>query len=340
MTIRCQASSKIAEFQNQAILCKYKLIWVIFCFLVHLKSLTNGYAQEIGKQDHILETVSALLETPENQIDLVRSNLIINKLVDPTVDVEKTVRILDEMALASIRIAGANANNDLKISALRTYIYQDGNWNGHRPFSYNMDDPFGTNLESKLLTNYLDNRLGNCVSMPFLFMAVAERMGITLSASTAPNHIFLKYQTDSGQLINLETTSGANPSRDAWIREQMPMTDKAIANGVYLKALSKKETVVVMAMLLLENAHAEGRYGTVLDLVKILLPHYPNNADLEVHRGAAAYKILERNFYNKYPQPQMIPKHQRSYYYYLSQINEQAFNRAEALGWRPEGQVN
>lgn len=301
---------------------------------------THAFADsKVSRNDKIVSAVAKLLNKPEKQISLASSKLIIDKLVDPSINIQATIQTLDKMAAEVYEFAGTNITDDQKIAAIRVYIYKAGVWNDNRPFAYNMKDPLGTYLPSKLLTNYIDSRLGNCISMPFLFMAVAERMGVTLTASTAPNHVFLKYRTDAGKMINLETTSGANPARNAWIRQQMPMTDAAVKNGVYLKTLTKKETVVVMATLLVEHAMKEGRYGTVLNLANVLLSHYPNYAALEVFKGAASYKILEREFYKKFPKPQMIPERLRRYYQHLSHVNEQAFNRAEALGWRPEGAI-
>jgi len=148
--------------------------------------------------------------------------------------------------------------------------------------------------------------------------------------------VFVKYTNAAGKVINLETTSGASPSRNAWIRQNMPMTDIAIKTGAYLKTLSKHETIVVMAMVLIEHAMEEGRYGTVLNLVKVLAPYYPNFADLYVSQGAAAYKILETQFYSKYPRPVDIPTSKQGYFRHLNEMNQRAFAKAEALGWRPE----
>lgn len=296
----------------------------------------SGAARAQNIDQHTIETVRNLLSIPEERIDLARAKLSIDKLVDPTIDVGKNLGRLNRMVSAIEKMAGVGADDDQKIRALRTYVYRPGPWNAGKPFVYDLKDPLGLHIPSKLLPNYLDNKLGNCVSMPFLFIALADRMGLNVTASTAPHHVFVKYTDPSGKTINLETTSGANPSRDAWIRKNMPMTDTAIKNGAYLKTLSKRETVVVMAMVLIEHAMEEGRYGTVLNLVNILTPHYGNFVDLYVSRGAAAYKILETQFYNRYPTPRDIPRQQLGYFRHLNEVNRLSYARAEALGWRPE----
>jgi len=294
----------------------------------------NVTAQPIDK--YILSSVQSLVSKHPSSINFANVKLTIDRLVEPNIDVEANLARLDGMVAAIESMAGLGAGNDQKIQAIRTYIYKAGPWNDNKPFKYDLNDPLGYHLPSKLLPNYMDTRLGNCVSMPFLFIALADRMGLNVTASTAPHHVFVKYTDETGKTINLETTSGANPSRDAWIRKNMPMTDLAIKNGAYLKTLSKHETIVVMAMVLIEHALEEKRYGTVLNLVNILLPHYPNYVDLHVSRGSAAYKILESQFYSRFPTPRDIPPQHLGYFQHLNELNRQSFAQAEALGWQPE----
>ena len=287
-----------------------------------------------------LDTVAYLLSLTEAQIDLAQAKLTIDKLVDPSINVEANLARLDAMITIISGMAGTGAPDDQKITAIRTYIYQAGPWNNDKPFKYDLDDPLGHHIPSKLLPNYMDSKLGNCVSMPFLFIALADRMGLNVTASTAPNHVFVKYTNPEGRTINLETTSGAHPSRNEWIRMNMPMTDLAIHNGVYLKTLSKRETVVVMATVLIEDALQNRRYGTVLNLANLLLAHYPEYAPLHVFKGGASYKMLEQNFYSQYPTPRDIPPHKRGFFEHLNDVNRNAFTQAEILGWEPERSIS
>lgn len=301
------------------------MLMVVFC----ISGPTTANADK-----HILDTAERLLSIPEQKIDLAYSKLTIDNLVDPRVSIASILTRLDAMIATINGMADVGASDDQKLAAIRTYLYRPGPWNDNQPFKYDLKDPLGRHIPSKLLQNYMDSKLGNCVSMPFLFIALADRMGLNVTASTAPEHVFVRYISSDGKTINLETTSGAHPSRNEWIRKNMPMTDLAIRNGVYLKTLSKKETVVVMAMVLLEDAMKDGRYGTVLNLTDIMLRHYPNYAPLHVHRGSAAYKILEKQFYSQYPTPADIPYEKRGFFQHMNVLNRAAFQTAEQLGWR------
>lgn len=202
-----------------------------------------------------------MMSLPDDKIDFARAKLTFDKLYDPRTDVEAGVRQVEAMARTIKAMAGPSAPARRRLAMLRKYIYEAGAWNHDNPYAYDMSDPSGLHKPAnRLLSTYLRTHRGNCVSMPVLFVALAQRLGLNATLSTAPNHIFVKYIDDvTGQTVNLETTSGAYPARDSYIRRNMPMTDLAVANGLYLKTLSRKEVLVAMAGIVIERAMVDGR---------------------------------------------------------------------------------
>jgi regulator of sirC expression with transglutaminase-like and TPR domain len=169
-----------------------------------------------------------------------------------------------------------------------------------------------------------------------LFVILADRLDLPVTVSTAPLHIFVKYtEKGTGKSFNIETTSGAHVARDAWYREKMPMSDAAIANGVYLAPLTKEETVALMADTLVEHYLVTKQYQSAMAIAEVMLAAYPRFAHAMVSRGTAAAYLLEETFYQRYPTPDAIPSTQRSEYLQLVEINRSSFDQAEALGWRP-----
>jgi len=200
-----------------------------------------------------------------------------------------------------------------------------------------MSDPLGTKIVNKLLPNYIATRRGNCVSMPILFLILATRMDLPVTLSTAPLHFFIKYADDvTGQTINLETTSGAYPTRDEWIRKQAPMTDQAITNGVYLRALTIRETLAAMAAVVLEADVDQRRSQEGIDVADVILEYYPNFTFAMAMQGAAYAFQIQAEFVDKYPRPIDIPPPLLPRYQMLLERNLSSFARAEALGWRED----
>ncbi|MBD0413040.1 transglutaminase family protein [Oryzicola mucosus] len=222
-----------------------------------------------------------------------------------------------------------------KMKALRAFLYEAGWWNNNQPFQYDLDDPYGQKPGAQLLANYLATKKGNCVSMPILFLILAERLGIDVTLSTAPLHVFVKFTDDEARIWNLETTSGAGFTRDEWYRTKLPMSETAISNGVYMKKLSRKEALSIIASSVLDHLLATGRYEEAIKVSDILLEAYPANAYTLVKKGTAYYRLLQRDIVEKYPKESDIPSDKRGYAEDLYASNRAAFVRAEALGWTP-----
>jgi regulator of sirC expression with transglutaminase-like and TPR domain len=136
---------------------------------------------------------------PDSRLDYARAKLAFDRIIDPSLNAETTLAEVERLARNATAIAGPDATPQRKLAALRQVIYQSGVWNGNRPFSYDHADPLGINVRNKLLSTYLATRRGNCVSMPILFLLVGERMGLNLSLSTAPLHVFVRYTDPAGR---------------------------------------------------------------------------------------------------------------------------------------------
>lgn len=283
--------------------------------------------------DPAMQTVKQFLAIPEAALDLAKAKLTVDQLIDASIDVTGTLQQLDAMAEQARSLAPPNASKRDTVVALQTYLYLPGSWNGQRPFQYDLDDPYGRNIRNKLLTTYLNTRKGNCVSMPILFIILGQKLGLDVTAAMAPEHVLVKFRDERGRLFNIEATSGGFKS-DASYRQDMPMTDQALTNGIYLHRLSKRETVAVMVGTLLEYWGQQGQQERRIELADQLLAVYPKSVATMLQEGSAYYRLLQEHFLSKYPSPTDIPEAERAYFSALGRNNELWFNRAEALGWR------
>jgi regulator of sirC expression with transglutaminase-like and TPR domain len=232
-------------------------------------------------------------------------------------------------------MAGPNPTDAYKLAAVRKAIYATGAWNYDRPFTYDLADPFGQQVRSKMLSTYILTREGNCVSMPVLFLIVADRMGLKVRLAAAPLHLFVRYTDPGGVDHNLEATSGGNESPADAYRRNMPMSDRAIRSGLYMRTLTKRETVAQMAASVLDYLMAERRYQEAADVADAMLAVNPRDAYALVKKGSAVGEMMKAEFHDKYPDPALIPPALRPRYATLSAANEKAFRKAESLGWEP-----
>lgn len=247
-------------------------------------------------------------------------------------------REIDILVDAANQMAGPKPTDPYKVAAIRKAIYQGGPWNSNRPFGYDLADPLGLEVKNKLLATYMAKRLGNCVSMPALFMIVAEKMGLKASFVTAPLHVFVRFSHPERGPINIETTNGAHFTRDEWYHEKMPMTARSIESGLYMRSLTKAEGIGLLATTVLEFLIDAGRNEEAIAVADEILSVNPRDGYAMVKKGTAIGAIMKAEFQDKYPLPSLIPTNLRRRFAQLAAANEKAFADAEALGWEPPAQ--
>ena len=279
--------------------------------------------------------VQSVLSSPDDQLDYTQAKLAFDRIIDPSLDIDATLAEIDRLAGRAIMLAGAGPSQTQKLAALRRVIYEAGDWDGGRPFGYDHADPLGQNVRNKLISTYLATRRGNCVSMPILFLIMGERIGLHLALSTAPLHVFLRFADEAEREINLEATSGAHPARTFWYRQHLPMTDRAIESGLYMRTLTRREAVAHMASTVVDYLMAESRFQEAIDVAQIILQHYPRDGYTIVKLGTAYAELMRTEFIDRYPPPARVPASLQQRFLFLAQRNEQAFQTAEALGWQP-----
>jgi regulator of sirC expression with transglutaminase-like and TPR domain len=271
----------------------------------------------------------------DERLDYTQAKLAFDRLIDPSGKDEPVISSLDAMAEIGLSLAGADAASAAKLVALKKLIYEGGSWNDHRPFSYDHSDPLGQNTRNKLLSSYLSTRLGNCISMPILFLVLGEKMGLDVSLGLAPLHMLVRCREESARVINLETTSGGHPARDVWYQSHRPMSRLALANGIYMRSLSRREGIAHMATTVVEHLLRQKEYAEAIRVSEVVLEHFPRDVYALVKQGTAYAHLLEVEFYEKYRSPTLIPAALRPRYAMLCEKNEVLFAAAEALGWEP-----
>lgn len=285
--------------------------------------------------------IEKLLSQPESSIDFARTKLTIDKMIDPSIDIEANLNKIDAIVRTIQTLLVADATSMDKMLAVKKYLYEAGAWNNYKPYQYDFKDPKGTLVKNKLLPNYLASKQGNCVSMPLLFIILGQRLGIDVVASTAPEHVLVKFtETETGKTYNLETTSGANFSRDVWYQQTMHVTDEALKNQIYLQKLSKTQTVAIMATVLAESYEEKQEFEKAMMISDVVLKYYKNDAGSMLRKGALFHKLLAKNYIKKYPTPNLIPVPERPYFEFLSMNNHYWFEKAETLGWREPTQAD
>jgi regulator of sirC expression with transglutaminase-like and TPR domain len=308
----------------------YRKIFILFIFSVLSASFI--YAQE----KYTGQKIEDILELPEENINLSIAKLIVDKMVDPSIDINHYLSKLDTMVVEIEKILGPRTSSIDKMLAIKTYLFVKGRWNENQPFEYDFSDPLGRNYENKLVTNFIETKKGNCVSMPFLFLILGKKMGIDINASTAPLHVFVRFKDDlTGDVWNIETTNGGNPSRNIWYIQQFQIPEDAVRNGVYLQDLTNKETISVMLMEVEQFYIENQEFEKASQICDLALKYYPKYAYAMARKGNALAHILNSKIKSKgYKRKQDIPDDERKIYDGILKENLNWFKKAESLGWQ------
>jgi regulator of sirC expression with transglutaminase-like and TPR domain len=306
------------------------VVGIIACLL---SVAFEASAAEPSKQA-VIRTLREVLDIPDEQIDFATAKVMIDRIIDPSIDVQTTLAQIDAMAGHVRAMLPLIATTEQRAGALRTYLYDPGPWNRGQVFSYNFANPEGTHIPDKLLANYIRTRKGNCVSMPFLYIAIAQKLDLTVRAALAPSHVFAKLRDDKGVWHNIEATSGGYTRREILYRQDHPMTDDALANGVYMRPLSKRETIVAMAHVVAEFYSEKNNPEMLLAVSDLILERSPRDIDALLHKGYAHALMIRQRFASKYLTPRDIPMELRDEYRQLRAAADHWYDKAEALGWR------
>jgi len=199
-------------------------------------------------------TIEEILQLPEENIDVGIASLVLAKEFYPEMNVDFFIHSFDSLANRFNKFFGQHTDPDQRIRALNTFLYKPGAWNKGRIFSYDNNDLEAEELNNRFINGYITTKKGSCITMPLLYVILAERLDWPIYPVLTPKHFFLRYvpeKSNAGFQGNIEATNGGGYFPDKQYQADLKIPEMAIKNGVYLRTLTKKE---YLASLLLINA--------------------------------------------------------------------------------------
>ncbi len=273
------------------------------------------------------------LTQPDQSVDFAAAKIAIDRLIDPSIDVAAVQRELDRLTRAVAARTPAGLTPRARMDVLLSTLYTAGDWNDHRPFRYDLDDPMGRQRENKLLSTYLRTRKGNCVSMPTLVTIIGQRLGLVVTLATGPEHVMTKF-ADGHDWLNVEATSGGYKWDSSYERD-LDIGALALENEIYLRPLAPREAVGVMASTLMEALAANRRADDLMVVADMVLAANPTDVVAIIQKANAYYLQLQQRYNSRYARPADIPPELQADYAMRSRANLEWFAKAEALGWHP-----
>lgn len=179
--------------------------------LVSLTQEQLGLLEKLGSRlpnrklkGYYVTQESGILSLPPEEIDLARGLLLSQYDLAPDA-LYKTrcyEAMIDLMSLQILAKLSPDASPKEKIRAINRFIFGDMGFRFPPHSLYAKDIDLYTFLPS-----VIDSRKGVCLGVSILYIAISQRLSLSLEMITPPGHIFVRYR-DGDEIINIETTAG------------------------------------------------------------------------------------------------------------------------------------
>ncbi len=145
-----------------------------------------------------------LLALKPEEIDLARGLLIADfgENNEDRLKIRSYEATLDLMALQILARLTPESTPLEKVRTINDYIFSELRFRfpPHSLMSKEID-------QYTLLPSVMDSRLGVCLGVSILYLSLAQRLNLTLEAITPPGHIYVRYVSPTGEIVNIETTA-------------------------------------------------------------------------------------------------------------------------------------
>lgn len=139
-----------------------------------------------------------------------------------------------------------DSDNVSKNLAIFQYFAEDSKQNGkvvHKAVKYDFDDYFGSEDYSKMFVSKLmKTNTGQCHSMPLLYLILAEQIGAEANLVMSPNHSYIRFKDDDGEMLSVELTNGMF-SANSFVLNSGYVKSEALQNKLYMQNLNKREVL-------------------------------------------------------------------------------------------------
>jgi regulator of sirC expression with transglutaminase-like and TPR domain len=239
-------------------------------------------AQNIHEHRVVTELAQAL-KGDEADVELFRAALLIAKLDNEELDVEP---YLHEVRRMGEEIAGklaGDASDEVKLAALRKYLFDENGFHGSRGDYYNRSNSY--------MNEVLDDREGLPITLSVLYMELAARLGVKVSGLGLPGHFIVQYVPAEGPPQLIDVYEGARPmSRDDAARRVRSIADRELADADLVP--TTKRAIIVRMLHNLQGVAAGARDNAgLLRYLNAILAVDPESAQERWLRAVVSFQL-------------------------------------------------
>ena len=237
-----------------------------------------------GQESSLLEEFMATISVPDDEIDLARAALLIDKIEYPELEIEPVLESFDALAARVWARVDRGAPILEQVKALTGVAIEDLGLHGAKDNYY---DP-----RNSFVSKVLERKVGIPISLSVVFMSVGSRARIALGGTAVPMHFLVRVLGikparfvdcyNGGRILTEDQCRGAiERVGQGKIQIRDGMLDVISNMDVVSRLLANLKVIYLNSM----------RYTKVMPILDRLLLTNPTETSLLRERGLVHYRL-------------------------------------------------
>jgi serine protease Do len=242
---------------------------------------------EAAHERHVIDELVDALAGEEDQIDLFRAGLLVARLDNEEVDVAAYRQELEQMAGELKSKLPDDADDTVRLDALRKYLFEENGFHGSRGDFYNRANSY--------LNEVLDDREGLPITLAIVYMELARRIGLNVVGVGLPGHFVVAYVPAEGQRQLIDVFDGAvKVSRDEAETRVQNATQRDLTAEQIDKLFEPVTKRAIISRMLTNLLGVAGSDAVVNRYLNALLAIEPDNGPYHFVRAVVRYRLDDR----------------------------------------------
>lgn len=229
-------------------------------------------------------SVFASPDLEDENIDLIRSALVIARTEYPRLEIEEYASRIERMATRTAALV-PDFDPQRTLAALNQVVFEHSNLRGNREDYY---DP-----RNSFLNDVLDRGLGIPITLSIIYMEVARRVGLSMSGVGMPGHFLLKHYGLDGQerLIDCFNRGDILTRQDCQSRLDEIYSGEMKLRPEFLHPISRRQILTRMLNNLKTVYLSTRNFRKALPIADLVLVIYPHSAEDLKQRALLRYSM-------------------------------------------------
>lgn len=227
--------------------------------------------------------LAAVVQSPEEEIDLDQTALILASTEYPELDITQETAVLDSLAAGAARRLGDLRDPLSSVNTLSEYLFDEVGFRGNQNTYY---DP-----RNSYLNEVLARRLGIPITLSLIYIETGRRLNIPLLGVGMPGHFVVRHRDLEDLLVDPFHGGILLTEKECADRVNQATQNEIVWNQRYLSPISNRDFITRMVRNLKSAYFNRQDYDRTLRVIDWLLLVQPEVVQERRDRGIVNYQI-------------------------------------------------